>query len=312
MIEALLHSIHYEAPDIVSLEFAAPGLPRYTPGSHIDLHLPNGMVRSYSLVPPRAEAPGHYRVAVLREPSGRGGSACVHRGLHVGQTVTISAPRNNFHCDLAAGQSVLLAGGIGITPLYAMARALTAAGRPVELIYCGRSRSAAAFMKELSALHGLTITTWFSDEHGGRSDLTTLLAGRDKATRFYACGPASMLAAYESACAALGYQHAALERFAAAPVDERLVAGSFSVVLRQTGRTITIPPERSILEVLLAEGIDCDYSCTEGLCGACETRVLGGTPEHRDSVLTQKERDGNTKMMICVSRCAEGQIVLDR
>lgn len=312
MIDVLLHSVHYEAPDIVSLEFAAPDLPRYTPGSHIDLHLPNGMVRSYSLVPPRGEAPGHYRVAVLDAPGGRGGSACVHQGLRVGQMVRISAPRNNFHCDLAAEHSVLLAGGIGITPLYSMARALTAAGRPVELIYCGRSRSLAAFMKELSAMHGLKITTWFSDEHGGRSDLSALLAGRDKETRFYACGPASMLAAYEAACAGLGYQHAALERFAAAPVDETLVAGAFSVVLRQTGRTITIPPERSILEVLLAEGITCDYSCTEGVCGACETTVLGGTPEHRDSVLTQRERDGNTKMMICVSRCAEGHIVLDR
>jgi tetrachlorobenzoquinone reductase len=312
MIDALLHSVHYEAPDIVSLEFAAPDLPRYSPGAHIDLHLPNGMVRSYSLVPPRAEAPGHYRVAVLNTPGGRGGSACVHLGLRVGQIVRISPPRNNFACDLAAEHSVLLAGGIGITPLYAMARALTVAGRSAELIYCARSRSTAAFMKELTALHGLRVTTRFSDEHGGRSDLASLLGGRDKETRFYACGPGSMLTAFEAACAELGYQHAMLERFAAAPVDETLVAGSFSVVLQQTGRTITIPPERSILEVLLAEGIACDYSCTEGLCGACETKVLGGTPEHRDSVLTQRERDGNTKMMICVSRCSEGHIVLDR
>jgi tetrachlorobenzoquinone reductase len=312
MIDALLHSAHFEAPDIVSLEFSAPDLPRFSPGAHIDLHLPNSLVRSYSLLPPRSEAPAHYRVAVLNVPGGRGGSACVHEALRVGQILRISAPRNNFPCDLGAEHSVLVAGGIGITPLYAMAKALTIAGRAVELIYCARSHTRAAFLKELGILHGLRVTTWFDDEHDGPPDLTALLAGRSAETRFYACGPGPMLAAFGSACIALGYRHATLERFAAPPSTMPLATGNFNVVLQRSGRMLMIPPEQSILEVLLAEGIPCDYSCTEGLCGACETKVLSGKPEHRDSVLTERERAGNAKMMICVSRCTEGPIVLDR
>jgi tetrachlorobenzoquinone reductase len=312
MIDVLLHCIHFEAPDIVSLEFSAPGLPRYAPGAHIDLHLPNSLIRSYSLLPPRPEAPTHYRVAVLNAPGGRGGSACVHDALRVGQILRISTPRNNFPCDLGAEHSVLVAGGIGITPLYAMAKALTTAGRAVELIYCARSHTRAAFLKELGSLHGLQVTTWFDDEHDGPPDLTALLAERGAETRFYACGPGPMLTAFEAACSALGYHHATLERFAAAsPSTLPLATGGFNVILQRSSRTLTIPAEQSILEVLLAEGIPCDYSCTEGLCGACETKVLGGKPEHRDSVLTEKERAGNAKMMICVSRCAEGPLVLD-
>ena len=312
MIDVLLHSIHFEAPGIVSLEFSAPGLPRFSPGAHIDLHLPNRLVRSYSLLPPRPEAPARYRVAVLNTPGGRGGSACVHEALRAGQTLRISTPRNNFPCDLGAEHSVLVAGGIGITPLYAMAKALAIAGRAVELIYCARSHTRAAFLQELGILHGLRVTTWSDDEHDGPPDLTALLAGRSAETRFYACGPEPMLTAFEAACSAFGYRHATLERFAAPPPALPPVTGGFNVVLQRSGRTLMIPPGQSILDVLLAEGIPCDYSCGEGLCGACETDVLSGKPDHRDSVLTERQRAGNAKMMICVSRCAEGPIVLDR
>lgn len=312
MIEVLLHAMRHEAPGIVSLELAASDLPRFSPGSHIDLILPNGLSRSYSLLPPRPESASMYRVAVLNVAGGRGGSACVHEQLRVGQTLRISGPRQNFPCDLNAENSVLLAGGIGITPLYAMAKALVVAGRSVELIYCARSRPGAAFLAEIEALPRLQLTCWFDDERGGPPRVGTLLSGRDPETRFYACGPVPMLAAFEAAVAALGLRHALIERFTAPVVAASVLeTGSFNVVLHRSGRTISVAPGQSILKTLLAAGVNCDYSCTEGLCGACETRVLGGTPDHRDFVLTEAERASNQKMMICVSRCKGDELILD-
>lgn len=312
MMTLLLETMRYEAPGIVSLELYGSDLPRWAPGAHIELALPNGMARSYSLLPPRAEAPGRYRIGVLNVPGGQGGSACVHHTLRVGQMVQISPPRNHFPCDLTAAQSVLLAGGIGITPLYAMAKALLAAGQEVKLIYCARSQAQAAFLGELQNLHGLELSCRFDDEHSGPPDLLALLRGYPRETRFYACGPAPMLLAFQSACAALGYSHVGLEYFAPPVAPASAAApGSFNVVLQRSQKTFPVTADESILAKLLAEGVECEFSCREGLCGSCETTVLAGVPAHADFVLTESERASNRKMMICVSRSAGAELVLD-
>lgn len=315
ILSAFVHTLRYEADGILGIELRpAPGVvfPAFTAGSHIDLHLPNGLERSYSLLNPPSDT-GRYVLGVLRDPASRGGSVCVHEQLRVGMPLTISAPRNHFPLHEEAGHSVLVAGGIGITPILCMARRLTELGRPFEVLYFARSRRNAAFVAELAAL-GAPVTWHFDDEQGGPPDLKKLLSSRSVAadTHYYACGPTVMLDRFLQTCETLGHANAHIERFSPVEIAPSADAqANYTVELKRTGRVFTITPDKSLLHTLLEAGIAVDHSCQEGVCGSCETRVLEGVPDHRDSVLSTAEHASNQTMMICVSGCKTGRLVLD-
>jgi len=315
ILSAFVHTLRLEADGILGIELRpTPGtlLPPFTAGAHIDLHLPNGLVRSYSLVNPPEET-HRYVLGVLKDPGSRGGSLCVHEQLRVGAPLTISAPRNHFPLHEDAGHSVLLAGGIGITPILCMARRLSSLGRSFELICAARSRRSAAFMAEIEAL-GAPVTWHFDDEQGGPPDLPALLGRRAPApdTHHYACGPGVMLERFLQACATLGHAQAHIERFAAAHVVPAADAQTnYTVELKRSARVITVTPAKSLLHTLLEAGVDVEHSCEEGVCGSCETRVLQGIPDHRDSVLSAADQASHQTMMVCVSGCRSGHLVLD-
>lgn len=315
-LQAFVHTLRFEAQDTISVELRPVDggeFPAFTAGSHIDLHLPNGLVRSYSLCNDSGER-HRYVVGVLRDRASRGGSRCVHEALRVGMPITITEPRNHFALDEGAAHTVLVAGGIGITPLLCMARRLKALGRPFEMLYFARERKSAAFLDELQAL-GMPLQLHFDSEAGGPPDLRALLAQRPPGAglHLYSCGPTPMLDAFEKFCAELGHAgNAHIERFT--PVEVKAAAdarSNYTVELRRSGRFIEITPEKSLLDTLLAAGIDVDHSCCEGVCGSCETRVLEGVPDHRDSVLSPKEKASNKVMMVCVSGCKSQTLVLD-
>ncbi|MEN4824932.1 PDR/VanB family oxidoreductase [Pseudomonas sp. P39-UII1] len=312
-LSALVHTLRHEAEGIISVELRPWGDTVFTPfeaGSHIDLHLPNGLVRSYSLLNAPSDQ-GRYVVGILHDRASRGGSRYVHEQLRVGTQLQISQPRNNFALDTRASHSVLVAGGIGITPIYCMFRQLLALGRSAELIYCARSRAEAALVDEISGL-GAKVLYHFNDEKGGLPDLASYLAGRPADTHFYCCGPTPMLDAFEQTCERLGYPHAHIERFTAAEVAASEDAqDSYSVELSKSGKTVSVEPGLNLLDVLLEAGCDIEYSCREGVCGSCETRVLEGDVDHRDGVLSKAERAANKSMMVCVSGCKSRRLVLD-
>ncbi len=317
-LKALVQAIRHEADGIVSVEFrpASPEVdfPAFAAGSHIDLHLPAGMVRSYSLCNSESDRQ-RYVVAVLNVREGRGGSRYVHQQLRVGSTLEISPPRNNFQLLEGASRSVLVAGGIGVTPIWSMLQRLVAAGRQVELIYCARSRKEAAFVEAITSLaakNDLPITWHFDAEAGAPPDLTTMLAGKGAESHYYCCGPAPMIESFEKCCAQLGYFNVHIERFAAVEVAASGEHDAYTVECARSGTRVEVLPGASILESLIEAGIEPEHSCKEGICGACETVVLEyGEIEHRDSILTKLERESNKTMMICVSRCKRGPLVLD-
>lgn len=314
-LNALVYQIRHEARDIVSVElrpvdggtFAA-----FEAGSHIDLHLGNGLVRSYSLFNAAGET-HRYAVGILKDAKSRGGSRWVHEQLRVGGTITISAPRNNFKLHEDAAHSVLVAGGIGITPILCMARRLKELGRSFEMMYFARSRQGAAFIADIEAL-GVPVHWHFDEERGGPPDLKALLAQRPAGTNthYYACGPAVMLDAFEHNCAELGYANAHIERFTAIEVKAASDAkASYTVELQRSGKVITVSANQTLLQAIRACGVEPSTSCEDGVCGACETRVLEGTPDHRDSVLSKAEQAANKSMMVCVSGCKSERLVLD-
>lgn len=307
-----VQAIRYEARGVVSVELRdANGLPLppFGPGAHIDLHLPNGLTRSYSLCG-APEARDRYTVGVLFDRGSRGGSRFVHEQLRVGQTLPAAPPRNHFALDEDAAQSVLVAGGIGVTPILCMARRLAERGRAFTLLYCARSRGEAAFIGQL-ADYGESVRFHFDDEAGCPPDLKAMLAGRDAGTHFYCCGPGPMLNAFEDACHALEYPNVHIERFAADPDTVAAQEGEYSVLLGRSGKSVRVPAGKSLLDALLDAGVQVEHSCREGVCGSCETAVIEGCPDHRDSVLSQGERASNKTMMVCVSGCKGQRLVLD-
>lgn len=292
---------------------AGAPLPAWAPGAHIDLVLKPGLTRQFSL----CGTPGDrtlWRIGVLREPGGRGGSQFVHDHLGEGSAVRVIGPRNHFALA-PADRYVFIAGGIGITPILPMIAAAGAAGTPWALTYGGRTRSSMAFCEELLSLHGDRVHLRPQDETG-LLDLDALLAEPRPGTLVYCCGPEPLLAAAEARCA--GWPEGALhvERFAPRPAAGPGAAApaaraAFEVQLAQAGLTLVVPPDRSILQVVEAAGVPVLSSCTEGTCGTCETAVLGGVPEHRDSLLTPAEQAAADTMMICVSRAVTPRLVLD-
>lgn len=317
MIHAFVHTLRHEADGVLGIELRPLDgqlLPPFSAGAHVDIHLPGGLQRSYSLVNDPAER-HRYVLAVLREPSSRGGSRAVHDQLRIGMPLNLSEPRNNFLLNEDASHTVLVSGGIGITPLLCMARRLRTLGRSFEVIFCARSRRVAAFIDEVAAL-GVPVHWHFDEETGAPPDLRALLSARPgdgaQSTHYYACGPALMLDSFVAVCSDLGYVHAHIERFTAAePVEHIGSDRGFRVELRRSGHSFEVAPGQSILNILLDAGVQTSFSCQDGFCGSCETRVLEGEPEHRDSVLSEAERAAGKTMMICVSGCRSGKLVLD-
>lgn len=313
---AVVQSIRMEAKDIISIDLRPCGddaFPPFSAGSHIDVHLPNGIIRNYSLLNPPGET-HRYVIAVLRDPASRGGSSYIHEHLHPGAQLPISLPRNNFPLHEQASHSVLVAGGIGVTPLLSMMHRLRQLGRSFEVLYFARSRESAAFIGEIEAFD--VKTHWhFDDSAQGSPDLTALLAARPGGAghHYYACGPAGMLDAFVQACRALGYPNAYIERFAAehpvAPASDH--AQGYVVELKRSGQTLFVAPGQSLADVLNEARVDIGFSCKEGICGACETEVLEGTPDHRDSVFSAEEHTRNRTMMVCVSGCKSKRLVLN-
>ncbi len=282
-------------------------LPPWAPGAHIDLVMDGAPTRQYSLCGDPADRT-RYRVGVLRDPSGGGGSRYVHDRLEVGQVVRARGPRNHFRF-VEASDHLFIAGGIGITPLLPMLAAAQAAGRSWRLVYGGRSRASMAFLDELSR-YGDRVTAWPQDEQG-LLPLAELLDPPRPGTAVYCCGPEPLLAAVEKQCQnwPVGALH--VERFAPARLTDPVRRDAFEVELRRSDLTLLVPPERSILSVLEQAGVGVLSSCSEGTCGTCETSVLQGEPDHRDSVLDAEERRRGDCMMICVSRSRGPRLVLD-
>jgi ferredoxin-NADP reductase len=299
------------AEGVVVLDLRAPDgadLPAWAAGAHIDLRLPGQLTRQYSLCGNPAE-PAVWRIAVLREPQSRGGSAHVHDALTEGAEVEVRGPRNHFPL-VPAPRYVFIAGGIGITPMLPMIDAAEAAGASWELHYGGRSRRSMAFLESLEEVTGQQVTVHPQDEVG-LIDLERLLGTPREDTLVYCCGPEPLLLAVEQRCADWPPGALHLERFAPKDVGEPVFTDSFEVELATSGLSLTVPPEKSVLQVVEEAGVSVLSSCTEGTCGTCETTVLSGEVDHRDSLLTPAEQAANDTMFICVSRAACPKLVLE-
>lgn len=278
-------------------------LPAWEPGAHVDVVLGPGLERQYSLCGDPADREV-WRIAVLREPAGRGGSAHVHEQLGQGDKVRVRGPRNHFALK-PAPRYRFVAGGIGITPILPMLAEAEARGAEWTLLYGGRTRNSIAFTEELGR-YGDRVTVAPQDETG-LLDLASVLDDLPEGTLVYCCGPGPLLDAVEARCPA-GVLH--LERFT--PKEQETGANTeFEVELAQSGRTVTVPADVSVLDAVRGAGVEVLFSCTEGTCGTCETDVLEGDPDHRDSVLTAEEQQAGETMMICVSRCRGKRLVLD-
>lgn len=311
-----------KAEGVVALELRpADGgaLPPFTAGSHIDVELPvtdrqgQPLVRQYSLCNDPDEV-HRYVIGVGRDINSRGGSAWVHDHAKLGDTLRISAPRNHFALVEGAEESVLVAGGIGITPLLAMARRLSALGRRWTLYYCARTPQRAAFLRELEALPGRVVPVFDGIPGGKPIDLTSVVEATSQVAHLYCCGPASLMVAFQTATSLRPPAHVHVEWFKPRQVVHDPPPGgdgAFQIMLARTGLKLSVPASKSVLDVLLEAGINVQHSCCDGVCGTCETKVLDGIPEHRDSVLFGEDAKTSTRMMVCVSRCAGTELVLD-
>jgi cytochrome P450/ferredoxin-NADP reductase len=282
-------------------------LPPWAPGAHIDLVLADAPTRQYSLCGDPSDR-HRWRVGILRDAGGSGGSLFVHDQLQVGDEVRLRGPRNHFRL-VDSSRYLFIAGGIGITPILAMIKAVEDAGREWSLVYGGRQRSSMAFLDELAA-YGDRVSVR-PQEETGLLDLDTILGTPTPDTLVYCCGPEPLLAAVEQRCATWPHGALHIERFTPKPLGEPIRSDAFEVVLRRSDLTLTVPPERSILSLVEEAGVGVLSSCAEGTCGTCEVRVLDGVPDHRDSVLNEDEQAAGECMMICVSRSRTARLVLD-
>lgn len=297
---------------VLDLVNAAGGeLPPFEAGAHVDLHLGDGLVRQYSL----AGDPGEratYRLGILKDPNSRGGSVAAHALLQEGSQIRIGAPRNHFPLQMAAQRTVLVGGGIGITPMIAMAHALHSAGKDFELYYCGRSRAACAFLDELLAgPFGARVHPHFGDEAGAqRLDLAAALGQGVPGTHVYVCGPAGFMDWVTGESAALGFAPEQIhqEYF---QVDTDASGAAFDVIAKRSGKTVRVEEGKSIVDALATVGIKVNVSCEQGVCGTCLCNVLEGVPDHRDVFLTDEEKADNDQILLCCSRAKSDTLVLD-
>lgn len=310
--ELRVSQMTWEAEGVLSVRFTDPSgadLPSWEPGAHLVLHLPNGIVREFSLCSDPEDLSG-WTVAVLREPSSRGGSAYVHLELRVGDVITVDGPRNNFHLE-PAKKYLLIAGGIGITPILAMARDLARRGEDWRMLYAGRSRATMAFTEELQELGAEKVRLHADDEAGGPPALAEVLDSVEDDTLVYCCGPEPLLKGVEEGLA--DNTCLRLERFKAPEPVTPPEGGDqpFGIVCAGSGTLVHVPVGTTALDALEQAGFDMPSSCTEGICGTCETKVLAGTVDHRDFLLTEDEKEAQDTMFVCVSRALSPELTLD-
>lgn len=307
-LDAVLDRKELVARDVLVVEVVLAGgamLPPWSPGAHVDLVL-GDTVRQYSLCG-RTDDLRSYRLGIRVDPDGRGGSLAV-AGSGVGRSVRLSLPRNHFEL-VEADDYLFVAGGIGITPFVSMIAEVERRGRPWRLVYGGRSRDTMAFVDELCTSHPTRVSVT-TDDGDGPIDVTAALAGRSELTHVYCCGPEPLMAAVEQAMeGSRAMLH--LERFT--PRESPATADrEFTVRLQSSGRELRVPPDRTLMQVLHDADVDVPFSCTEGTCGTCETRVVAGRIDHRDSILSPDEQESNEYMMVCVSRALDDELVIDR
>lgn len=295
--------------DLVTQDGSA--LPAFSAGAHIDVHVAPGLIRQYSLSNDPSER-DRYRIAVLREPASRGGSAGMHESVRAGDLLRVSEPRNHFPL-VEAPRSLLLAGGIGVTPILAMAHALHAQGRSFEMHYCGRSASRMAFLEELrSAGFAGSVVLHADDVPAQKFDAEAVLARPESDTHLYVCGPNGFMDHVLETARRNGWPEAQLHReYFAGAVTTLESDGCFEVRVASSGLSCQVPAGKTVIEVLAAHGVEVPTSCEAGICGTCLTRVVEGTPDHRDSFLTDAERAANDQFTPCCSRAFSPLLVLD-
>ncbi len=304
----------WEAEGVVSMRLARleseDPLPAWEPGAHIDVYVPDGTTRQYSLCGDPADR-SSWQIAVLREPASRGGSTYIHDQLRVGDRLLVTRPKNHFLLEDAPFYA-LVAGGIGITPIMAMAEQLACEGRPFRLTYGGRTTASMAFRRRLSALGERC--TFLAEDVEGRADLEAIVRSLPEGGLVYVCGPLGLLQAVQQAAQVVHgpdqdvvrfelFSRAGVDTEPAPPVEGAPVEGdAYELVLTESGHTLRLPPEANILEKVLALGVEVENDCRDGICGSCLTPIVTGTVDHRDLVLTRKEQAAMDRMLICVSR----------
>jgi len=287
-------------------------LPRFTPGAHLEFALNSGMTRSYSIIDfSSVTPPQHYQIAVQLEPDGQGGSQHMHT-LSAGDRVHCTEPRNTFELDSSNEPAILLAGGIGVTPLISMAKALENRGTPFHFHYSGRTRAAMAFHDQLDSQHHNNMTFYYDDIPQSKLDIKRLLENSNASEqRLYICGPKGMIDSARSIAETAGIQADNIHVELFTSPNTTTNTNSFEIELKHSGQVLVIPADRTIIDVLQEAGIDVTYDCQRGDCGICQTEVLAGEIDHRDVVLSDAERKSGNVMQICVSRAKSARLVLD-
>ena len=316
LIEVHVTRVATEATDIASYELVRTGggpLPVFEPGAHIDVHLPGDLVRQYSLCSPSND-PHRYLIAVLRDPASRGGSVALHDKVAAGDALVISPPRNHFPLNTGAGHSLLLGGGIGVTPIMCMAERLWRDGASFEFHYCTRTRARTAFHDALlGADYAARVAIHFDDgADSQRLDIAATLANRDPSTHLYVCGPQGFMDWVLGAARAQGWPEERIHfEYFGHTVEHSADDASFEVELAGTGIVVKVPADISITAALKAQGVIVPVSCEQGVCGTCIARVISGEPDHRDFYLSPREQAANDQMLLCCSRAKSPRLVVD-
>lgn len=315
-MEVIVKNIIKEADDIISLELVNENnqdLVPFTAGSHIDVHLSNGLIRQYSLCNSPSEV-HRYVVGILNDPNSRGGSKFIHETLKVGDTLQISEPRNLFPLVENAKKSIFIAGGIGITPILSMAKKLSQDHQDFDFHYCSRSLNKAAFLEEMKNSTFSKNTNFYFDDGAPETkfNIENILGNPDSDTHLYVCGPSGFLHFVLETAEKFGWSDKNVHReyFSAAPQSDA-VDNAFDIEIKSSGEILHVPANKKVIDVLMEHDIDIPISCEQGVCGTCVTGVLSGIPDHRDMFLTNEERDQNDQFTPCCSRSNSRLLVLD-
>ena len=316
LIEVTVARKHSEAEDICTFELVGHGgrpLPAFSAGSHVDVNLPGGITRQYSLCNDPVES-HRYLIGVLKDPASRGGSEAMHTLVNEGDTLTISAPKNHFPLAHDVRRSLLLAGGIGVTPILCMAERLAMTGAEFEMHYCTRSPSRTAFRQRIQASSFAPHVQFHFDDGAAEQklNLAALLDTPSTGTHLYVCGPRGFMDAVLGTARAKGWPEAQLHyEFFSADVGSCASDESFEVKLASSGQVVVVPKGKTVVQALAEAGVEIQTSCEQGVCGTCITRVLQGVPDHKDSYFTPQEQAANDQFTPCCSRAKSAMLVLD-